>query len=264
MKIQISKKMICIITLFSFFSISGCEKIDKAVNQALDETLGISALSEELDKTSSNYNLISDIVINNKLISSSEISMILPSSVSISYTKKRYTLTGSRWDIVTNSYSGTLIRTLFNKKSNVLKIKVQNNIPNIYVNDVSATLGASGGTGTTLETKLIDIDVTGLKYQLKTFSVTVPTGVKTIVFKTHEPNVNYRNLADLFVRKGIAPIVSKTATTAYTWTSDYTSQTPNREQDIITISNPSSGTWYVGLFGYNSDFNSRLVVSITK
>lgn len=266
------KRTVCMIALVSAFSISGCEKIDDAVNQTIDDVLGISALSEDLSKTSNNYNLISDIVINNRLVSGSEIKITLPTSVSISYTKKRYTLTGSRWDIVTNSYSGYVNRTLFNTKSNVVKIKVQNNIPNLYVNDAAASLGSSGsagsggtgGSATSAETKLIDQDVTGIKYQLKVVSFVVPVGVKTLVIKAHEPTSNYRNLADLFVRRGSAPIVSKTALTAYTWTADYNSQTPNREQKICTISNPPSGTWYAGLFGYSSDYNSRLVVTITK
>lgn len=270
MKIKLSKNTICIISLIAIFSISSCKKIDDAVNQTVNEVLGISALSEDLNKTSTNYNLISDFLIDNKLVSSTEIKMTLPSSVSISYTKKQYTLTGSRWDIVTNSYSGSISRSLFNRNSNVVKIKVQNNTPNLYVNDVAASMGSgggstgSGGSGTTVETKLIDTDVTGSKYQLKIVSFVVPVGTKSLVVKTHEPNTNYRNLADLFVRRGSAPIVSKTALTAYTWTTDYTSQTPNREQKICTIASPPSGTWYAGLFGYNSDFNSRLLVTITK
>ena len=263
------KRTVCMIALVSAFSILGCKKIDDAVNQTIDDVLGISALSEDLSKTSNNYNLISDILINSRLVSSSKIEMTLPTSVSISYTKKRYTLTGSRWDIVTNSYSGYVNRTLFNTKSNVVKINVQNNIPNLYVNDVAASLGSSGSGGTggsvpSAETKLIDQDVTGIKFQLKVVSFVVPVGVKTLVIKAHEPNSNYRNLADLFVKRGSAPLVSKTALTAYTWTADYNSQTPNREQKICTISNPPSGTWYAGLFGYSSDYNSRLVVTITK
>lgn len=274
MKTKISKKTICLVALISFLSISSCEKIDDlndSIDQSIDEMLGISALSEDLNKTSSNYNIISDIVINNKLVSSSETKMTLPSSVSVSYTKKRYALTGSMWNISSNSYSGTIPRSMFNKTSNVVKISVQSNNPTVYVNNVVASIANSGGTGgtgstgtSTGETILKDLDVTGSKYELKVVSFAVPTGVTKLVVKLHEPTVNYRNLADLFVRKGSAPIVSKTAVTAYTWTTDYTSQTPNREIKICTITNPPSGTWYAGLFGYSSDYTSRLTVTITK
>jgi hypothetical protein len=161
---------------------------------------------------------------------------------------------------------------MFDKTSNVVKIVVQNNTPTVYVNNVVASnassggtagTGGTGGTGTTTgEAKLIDVDVTGKKGELKSISFTVPTGVKTMVVKTNEPTVNYRNLADLFVRRGSVAVVSYTP--QYSWTADYYSMTPNREVKICTISNPSSGTWYVSLFGYNMDFQSRLTVTITK
>lgn len=278
MKIKTSKLKICIISLLSIFCISSCEAIDDlndSIDSAIDEMLGISAFSEELDKTSSNYNIISNIVINGKTVSTSETKMTLPTSVSISYNKKRYTLTGSMWNITTNSYSGTISRSMFNKTSNVVKIAMQNNNPTVYVNNVAASSGGTGGTGgsggtggTTGETKLVDRDVTGKAYQLIVVSFAVPTGVKTMVVKTNEPTNNYRNLADLFLRRGSAPIVAgpkpPTYLPKYTWTADYISHTPNREVKICTISNPSSGTWYAGLYGFNSDFQSRLTVTITK
>lgn len=114
----------------------------------------------------------------------------------------------------------------------------------------------------------MDKDVIGTAYQLTVVSFVVPTGVKTLVVKTNEPTNNYRNLADLFLRKGSAPIVAgpkpPTYLPKYTWTADYISHTPNREVKICTISNPSAGTWYVGLYGFNSDYQSRLTVTITK
>ena len=275
MKIKTSKLKICIIYLLSIFCISSCEAIDDlndSIDSAIDEMLGISAFSEELDKTSSNYNIISNILIDGKSVSTSETKMTLPTSVSISYSKKRYTLTGSMWNITTNSYSGTISRSMFNKASNVVKIAVQNNNPTVYVNNVAASSGGSGGSGgtggTTGETKLVDRDVTGKAYQLIVVSFAVPTGVKTMVVKTNEPTNIYRNLADLFLRRGSAPIVAgpkpPTYLPKYTWTADYISHTPNREVKICTISNPSSGTWYAGLYGFNSDFQSRLTVTITK
>jgi hypothetical protein len=272
MKIKTLKITICIISLLSIFSIFSCESIDNlndSINTAIDEMLGISAFSEELDKTTSNYNIISNIMIDGKSVSTSETKMTLPTSVSISYSKKRYTLTGSMWNITSNSYSGTISKSMFNKTSNVVKIAVQNNTPTVYVNNVAASIAGSGGstgsggTGTTTgETKLIDMDITGKKGELKTLSFNVPSGVKTMVVKTNEPTINYRNLADLFVKRGTAPSVK--ISPSYSWTADYYSMTPNREIKICTISNPSSGTWYVGLYGYNMDFQSRLTVTITK
>lgn len=272
MEIKTLKLTVCIISLLSIFSIASCEAIDDiddSIDSAIDEMLGISAFSEELDKTSSNYNIISNIVIDGKVVSTSETKMMLPSSVSISYSKKRYTLTGSMWTIASNSYSGTISKSMFNKASNVVKIALQNNTPTVYVNNVVASNAGSGGTGgtggtgtTTGETKLIDVDVTGKKGELKTVSFTVPSGTKKLVVRTNEPTINYRNLADLFVKKGSKPSVS--ISPSYSWTADYYSMTPNREVKICTISNPSSGTWYAGLYGYNMDFQSRLTVTITK
>lgn len=273
MKTKTLKLTVCIISLVSFFSISSCEAIDDindSIDSAIDEMLGISAFSEELDKTSSNYNIISNIVIDGKSVSTSETMMMLPTSVSISYSKKRYTLSGSMWTIASNSYSGTISKTMFNKASNVVKVAVQNNTPTVYVNNVVAssggtggTTGGTGGTGTTTgETKLIDMDVTGKKGELKTVSFSVPTGTKKMVVRTNEPTINYRNLADLFVKRGSKPSVS--ISPSYSWTADYYSMTPNREIKICTITNPSSGTWYAGLYGYNMDFQSRLTVTITK
>jgi hypothetical protein len=273
MKTKILKLSVCIISLVSIFSIFSCDTADDindSIDSAIDEMLGISAFSEELDKTSSNYNIISNIVIDGKGVSTSETKMMLPTSVSISYSKKRYTLTGSMWTIASNSYSGTISKSMFNKASNVVKIALQNNTPRVYVNNVAAssissggTTGGTGGTGTTTgETKLIDVDVTGKKGELKTLSFVVPAGVKTMVVKTNEPTINYRNLADLFVKRGSAPSVK--ISPSYSWTADYYSMTPNREIKICTISNPPSGTWYVGLYGFNMDFQSRLTVTITK
>lgn len=281
MNSKITQTKICIISLISIFAFSSCdalddlnESIDETAEEVVDEVLGIRALSEDLDKTSSNYNVISEFKLNDSYVSSSEIKMTLPSSVPISFTKKRYTLTGSRWDIVTNTYSGTISRSFFNKSSNLVKILVQNNNPTVYVNDVVATSGNGGsggnggGTSTPSESKLVDQDFSGKAYELKTLSFTVPTGVKTMVVKTYEPTIYYRNLADLYVRYGTAPLVvgpkPPTYLPKYSWTTDYYSQTPNRGDKICTISNPKSGTWYVGFYGYNSDYDAHLTVTITK
>ena len=277
MLFKFHKKTFFILSLISILSFVSCDALDElsdsadeTANEIVEEMLGISAFSEDLNKTSTNYNEISNIGINNQLVSNSEVKMMLPSSVPVSYTKKKYTLTGSMWNITTNSYSTTVSRTLFNRTSNFVKVSVQNDVPTLYVNSVAASTGSSGGTGgtgggsgsTSGEIKLIDQDVFGNKGDLKIVSFTVPPGVKTMVVKTNEPDNNYRNLADLFVRRNIQPTVS--VASGYSWQADYSSRTPNREIKICTISNPPSGTWYAGLYGYNMYFNSRLTVTITK
>ena len=154
MLFKFHKKTFFIFSLISILSFVSCDALDElsdsadeTANEIVEEMLGISAFSEDLNKTSTNYNEISNIGINNQLVSSSEVKMTLPSSVPVSYTKKKYTLTGSMWNITTNSYSTTVSRTLFNRTSNLVKVSVQNDVPTLYVNSVAASTGSSGGTG---------------------------------------------------------------------------------------------------------------------
>jgi hypothetical protein len=89
-----------------------------------------------------------------------------------------------------------------------------------------------------------------------------------MVIKTFKSSAAYRNTAEMFVRKGSAPIVNGPKppcyTPAYSLTADCAGTRPNREDEVYTFNNPGSGTWHVVLYGYNTYYSSRLTVSITK
>jgi hypothetical protein len=265
--------------LCAILSISSCEKVselDDDIDALLDDMLGIKALSEDLSKTSSNFNEINSLTIDGRN-ASSEIKVNVASGVPYSYSHKRYTLSGSAWSTKTNSYSGTIPKSKFTNRSsaNIIKVSVQNNIPNLYVNGSLVSSGSSGGSGTTTTPPptpttqvLVDKDLSGDSYEKKTISFTVPSGVKTMVIRTTESSSAYRNTADLFVRKGSAPVVNgpkpPNNTPAYSWTADCHGIKPNREDEVCTFNSPGAGTWYVTLYGYNSDYSSRVLVNITK
>jgi uncharacterized protein YgiB involved in biofilm formation len=91
---------------------------------------------------------------------------------------------------------------------------------------------------------------------------TVPSGVKKMqVIATELTSADW-NTADMFVRKGSDPSVTKTP--SYTWTADCGSINNNREDEVCTFSSPGSGQWSVLLFGYNTSFTSTLLVITTK
>ncbi|RZK44670.1 MAG: hypothetical protein EOO94_04985 [Pedobacter sp.] len=276
--------MACLaLCLAATFSISSCEKVselDEDIDELIDQTLGIKALSEDLSKTSSNFNEIKDLLISGKS-ASSEIKVNVSAGVPYSYQHKHYTLSGSAWSIKTTSYSGTIAKTYFTNTStaNIVKVSVQNNIPNLSVNGTivssgssSGSTGGSGGTGSgsTAPTSqvLVDKNLDGDSYEKKTLSFTLPSGVKTMVIRTSESSSAYRNTADMFVRKGSAPIVNgpkpPTNLPAYSWTADCHGIRPNREDEVCTFNSPGSGTWYVTLYGYNTYYSSRVTVTITK
>src|SRR5688572_22548091 len=124
--------------LCATIGISSCEKVSELnedIDELIDQTLGITALSEDLSKTSSNFNEIKDFLIDGKS-ASSEIRVNVSSGVPYSYTHKWYTLSGSMWTIKTTSYSGTIPKTFFPNTSstNTVKVSVQNNVPKLLVN----------------------------------------------------------------------------------------------------------------------------------
>ncbi|RPD43552.1 pre-peptidase C-terminal domain-containing protein [Paracnuella aquatica] len=282
-KLSMSKACLALL-LFAACSISSCEKLaelNEDIDEAVDEMLGIRALTEDLSKTSTNFNEIKDFLINGR-DASSEIKVNVTSSVPYRYEHKRYTLSGSMWSIKTTTYSGSIPKSYLTNRSsaNIVKVSVQNNVPNLYVNGTkiasgtssgsSGSTGGSTGSGTTTPTSqtLVDKDLSGDSYEKKTISFTVPTGVKTMVIRTTESNTAYRNTADLFVRRGSAPIVNgpkpPSWTPAYSWTADCSGIQPNRVDEVCTFNNPGSGTWYITLYGYNTYFSSRVLVTITK
>lgn len=126
----------------------------------------------------------------------------------------------------------------------------------------TGTSGTGGGIGSNAQI-LIDQKVEGEKGDRKIFKVTLPTGVKQMEIRTTEvAGVYYYNLADLFVRRGSDPTVSLTP--QYSWTADWHSVNPNREDEVILVTNPPAGVYHIMLYGYNSYFTSQLVVKIVK
>jgi pre-peptidase len=261
------------------FSLSSCEKVselDDDIDELIDQTLGIKALTEDLSKTSSNFNNIEGLTLAGR-DASSEIKVNVSSGVPFGYVHKRYTLSGSVWSIKTTSYSGTIGKSYFTNKStaNIVKVSVQNNVPNLTVNGTLVSSGSGSGGGGTSTTPpppssqiLVDKVLEGEKYAKQTLSFTLPSGVKTMEIRTSESSSAYYNAADMFVRRGSAPVVNgpkpPNNTPAYTWTADCHGIKPNREQEVCTFNNPTSGTWYVTLYGYNTYYSSRVTVTITK
>ncbi|MEB0260333.1 MULTISPECIES: hypothetical protein [unclassified Mucilaginibacter] len=275
------QKNIAAAFLFMMVCSASCKKagelsdaIDHAVDDAITELLSVNAITEDLDRTSNLENYVDQVVLNNKLMSTSSIQIDLPQSIPYSFRRKKFTLSGSAWTPTTINYSGTISKSFFTNKnsSNTLKISIQANEPVVRVNGIiAASCSGSGtgtGTGTGTSSTLADKDVSGKAYKTAGFSFTLPSGYKTMKIRTTEKNNNYRNLADLFVRKGSAPFVAgplpPTYQPKYAWTADYHEIGVNRDDRSVTISNPSSGTWYVALYGYNSDFDSQVIITATK
>ncbi|HQS04291.1 MAG: hypothetical protein B7X86_14505 [Sphingobacteriales bacterium 17-39-43] len=126
----------------------------------------------------------------------------------------------------------------------------------------TGTGGTGGGIVSTAQV-LINQKVEGEKGDKKIFKITIPTGVKQMEIRTTEvAGVYYYNLADLFVRRGSDPTVSLTP--QYSWTADWHSVNPNREDEVILVTNPPAGVYHIMLYGYNSYFTSQLVVKIVK
>ncbi|MDP2414695.1 hypothetical protein [Daejeonella sp.] len=144
---------------------------------------------------------------------------------------------------------------------NKLKITPDGAAPYTINKGVKNT-GTGGSSGSNAQI-LTDQKVEGEKGDRKIFKVTLPTGVKQMEIRTTEvAGVYYYNLADLFVRRGSDPTVSLTP--QYSWTADWHSVNPNREDEVILITNPPAGVYHIMLYGYNSYFTSQLVVKIVK
>jgi hypothetical protein len=104
--------------------------------------------------------------------------------------------------------------------------------------------------------------VSGNNGDQKVVRFSVPANVTKMEVHTFEDATAYRNTADIGVRKGSEPTVTKTP--SYVWYADCNGIKPNREDELCVINNPGSGYWYVMLFGYNTYFSSKLKVTITK
>jgi len=108
------------------------------------------------------------------------------------------------------------------------------------------------------------VDTTGLQGEERSklyWPITVPAGTKEIRVTTTEDNEYGRNLGDIFIQHGSRPTASHHP---YTWTAYDESVKPNRENELIVVSNPAAGTWYVMLYGYHAYWGTSLKVTLTR
>ncbi len=124
--------------------------------------------------------------------------------------------------------------------------------------------GGGGGDNSPVDT-LLTQHVEGSPQNRKSFQVTVPSGYKKLVVMTTEQGESDWNTADLFVRKGSAPVINHNPPQSYTytWTADCASIEPNRNNEMCTFNSPY-GTYHIIVYGYNSNFRTRLIVYAEK
>lgn len=123
--------------------------------------------------------------------------------------------------------------------------------------------GSTGSIGGTVSTLLSKTDLKGAKDSKQTISFTVPTGVKKMEITLSEGTYGYQ-MADMFVRKGSAPLITRANYANSGWTADCAGIQPNRETEQCVFSNPGSDTWYVTIYGYWEYYGADLTVKITK
>jgi hypothetical protein len=122
--------------------------------------------------------------------------------------------------------------------------------------------GNSGDSGADLAGEVILNQVLeGDRDARISYKVTLPAGVRKLEVVLSEAE-HGRNTADLFVRRGTPPTVSRTPT--YSWVADCASVRPNREREVCTFNNPASGEWHILVFGYHAFWGTRLTVTIWK
>lgn len=173
-----------------------------------------------------------------------------------------------------NTWEGMVAGSNFNIFLGGGKVTISGNVLTVTPNsEPSYTLtkvagsssggGSGSGGGTAGSTQvLLNQCVTGTEGDKKIFRIDVPANVKKMEIKTFEeaPSCD-RNTADLFVRKGSDPTVTKTPT--YKWDADCWGIQPNRQDEVCTFTNPAAGPWSIMLFGYNTYFYSKLKVTLT-
>lgn len=114
-----------------------------------------------------------------------------------------------------------------------------------------------------LSTVILDNNLYGNQDSKKILSFTLPTGVKKLEI-TLEENSDGRQLADMFVKRGSSPSVTRNNYTNKGWTADCASVRPNRDAEECVFSNPSSGTWYVLVYGYHAFDGATLKIKLTQ
>ncbi len=243
-----------VIIFSSMIYLSACSKVDDAINSLLDFD-GIFSSSDgwKIDLSGS----------------SAEVTEVgtTRSSSGYSLVKGDYVMTGmSRTS--DNSWAGTVIDSKFEHivsgtatiNSNVLTVTPVG-YPS-YSFTKSTGTGTGTGTGTNTDT-IYSENMKGGEGQSKWVTITIPKDVKKVEFFTCETDISYWNTADMFVKKGsTAPTVSKIPT--YSSNADCESKEVNRYREYCSYDNPTTLTWTILLYGYNSDFSSQLVVVITK
>ena len=123
----------------------------------------------------------------------------------------------------------------------------------------------TGGTTNQNAVSLYNQRVTGAIREKKMIEVTVPAGTKKLTVMTTEVASNSdRNMADLFVRAGTAPEIVHNNTSPYSWKADCSHTAGNRGDKVCTLNNPTSGKWFVIVYGFNDAYSMQLIVTIEK
>jgi hypothetical protein len=265
-----------LLALFAMTTFAGCDKIDEEIDKAITKHV---ILSYETENTPYLVNVhLSDMTIGSITMDPSypdkksgdiTIADNMPYTLNI----KTSPMTDV-YNVTTTPYTGSIPDSMFNASQNKINVKIDNLVPTVYVNDVKVTTsnngggngGGGNGGGSGIDTLYSQL-ITGKMYERKIIRFNVPSGTKTLTVKVTEFDQNTdRNMADLFVRKGNDPIVNHNPPQNYdyTWTADCSSINPNRADELCKFDNPASGQWSVLLYGYNADFDSRLIITTTK
>ncbi|WP_299986515.1 PPC domain-containing protein [uncultured Pontibacter sp.] len=121
----------------------------------------------------------------------------------------------------------------------------------------------STGTPTGGNITLLDVkNIEGALNSTKTYKITVPSGTKKLEVVLSGLETGGRPLSDLFVRRGQAPVINRS--NGYSWTADCASVNPNYDDEVCIFNNPSSGEWYLTVYGYHAYWGANLKAVITK
>lgn len=267
------KRIIPLLALLAI-TLFGCKKIDEEIDKAVDKYIFITSSKENTpsemnailgDITFSGTTFNPSVNMRGDITITDNVPYIVEVKTSSIYDALNFTST---------SYTGTIDGDLFNKESNDVDIVIDNLVPKIYVNDVLAATGNGGGGGNgggnngggnEVDTVYKE-QHSGDEHEEITIMYTPPAGTKSMTIRTTEFGEFDRNTADMFVRKGLEPVIKHTYppnVSKYEWEADFAGINPNREDEVYTVNNPS-GTYYITLYGYNTYFTSWLVITTTK
>lgn len=255
----LQKLSFVIVSLF-FLLQTGCEKVDAALDYLLDFE-GIFADSGGNEVTLSSTNEYDGKAVFTK-VGPGNTSMSVGDEIAYSMSQ----ISDNSWEgLVRERPSGSFNFFTSGEATidgNVLIITPLNK-PAYSYNRVAGGGGSGGGGGVTGPEVIVNQCIDGNNGDKKIIRFTLPSGVTKMEIKTSEvAGVCDRNTADLFVRKGSDPTVTKTPT--YSWVADCSGIKPNRESEVCVFNNPGSGQWSIMLFGYNTYFFSQLTVTITR